>query len=116
MISILPQALEIDKNFIARANEDTNAEQRFRFANKCVEGGCKQWTGSSCGVIEKMMGFIDTVTTSADLPACSLRPQCRWFLQVGPDACKMCPYVITEISQEEIDIYFSKQLQEVAGR
>lgn len=106
MISILPQVLDIDENFIAGANEGTPAEQRFRFANKCVEGGCKQWTGSRCGVIDKMIGYMNIVADTNELPVCSIRPQCRWFLQLGAEACKICPYVITEITQEEIDDFF----------
>lgn len=108
-IAILPQALQIDQEFIEKANEPTPAEQHFRFANKCVEAGCKQWANNKCGVIDKMQGFLDQVVVSDKLPECSIRHQCRWFLQSAAEACKICPYVITEISQEEIDVFFLNQ-------
>lgn len=106
VISILPKPLQIDDRFIEEANQGAPAEQNFRFVNKCVEAGCKQWTGKRCGVIDKMVGFLDKVEAKEELPPCSIRQQCRWHIQVGASACKICPYVITEISQEEIDAYF----------
>lgn len=110
-ISILPHALQMDEQFIKKANETAPAEQNFRFANKCVEGGCKQWTGSRCGVADKMIGFLDKVIASDQLIPCSIRNRCRWFLQNGNEACNICPYVITEITQEEIDAYFFDQYE-----
>ena len=106
IIAMLPYPLEIDENFIQKANEVAPAEQQFRFVNKCVEGGCKQWTGSRCGVVDKMLTFMDKATLSHGLFPCSIRKQCRWYLQTGAEACKICPSVITEISQEEIDDFF----------
>lgn len=110
-ISILPHALQMDDQFIKKANETALAEQNFRFANKCVEGGCKQWTGTRCGVADKMIGFLDKINTGDQLIPCSIRHQCRWFIQNGNEACKICPYVVTEITQEEIDAYFFDQYE-----
>jgi hypothetical protein len=31
------------------------------------------------------------------LPKCSIRSQCRWFLQHGRDACAVCPLIITDV-------------------
>jgi hypothetical protein len=34
------------------------------------------------------------------LPECSIRPQCRWHLQSGDNACRACPEVITDTGAE----------------
>jgi hypothetical protein len=30
------------------------------------------------------------------LPACRIRPACRWWLQEGKGACLRCPLIVTE--------------------
>jgi hypothetical protein len=84
--------LPLDRDFIERATRDGRPEQRFRFAEPCLEKGCRQWTGSACGVIER----IGQAEAPAELPECGIRPRCRWFAQQGPRACGVCPYVLTD--------------------
>jgi hypothetical protein len=57
-VAILPQPLRIDEAFVETANAVAPAEQRFRFTNKCVESGCMQWTGTRCGVADKVLSAI----------------------------------------------------------
>lgn len=102
-VGILPETLPINKDFIDKVNNhERPPEQRFRFTNKCIENGCNQWNGQGCGVIDQVIQYLDKVTTSDALPKCSIRVQCRWFLQKGADACKICPYILTEITENEI--------------
>jgi hypothetical protein len=70
------------------------AEQRFRFTERCIERGCGQWVGGGCGVIERLLQH--PVMTTTPLPACGIRGRCRWYAQRGPDACAVCPYVVTD--------------------
>jgi hypothetical protein len=43
IVAILPEALAINEVFISRAKQyETAPEERFRFTNKCIEGGCMQ--------------------------------------------------------------------------
>ena len=101
-VAILPQTLPIDEAFIQKAKQGpVAAEQKFRFVNKCIEGGCAQWTGKTCGVVEKLITHLDAIPAREELPRCSIRKDCRWFRQRGADACKICVYVVTEIAQEE---------------
>jgi hypothetical protein len=101
-VAILPQPLPVDKNFVEIASRDATApEQRFRFSNKCIEGGCSQWTGSRCGVIDNVMKLLNPEPAPEALPPCGIRPTCRWFLQSGPAACKVCPYVVTHITEQD---------------
>lgn len=100
-VAILPQPLRINEAFIEAAKQDAPAEQRFRFTNKCVETGCGQWTGSRCGVADKIVSAINQLQVTDTLPECAIRPQCRWYQQQKAAACKVCAFVITETSTEE---------------
>ncbi len=95
-VSILATALLIDKEFIQLSREVPDIERRFRFSGTCLEKGCKQWTGHSCGVIENVIRSFTPHENSSGLPECSLRINCRWFSQEGPIACKACPLVVTD--------------------
>jgi hypothetical protein len=121
-VAILPQPLPVDQHFVEVVSRDAAApEQRFRFSNKCIESGCSQWTGSRCGVIDNVLQLLAGVPAAGDiappaatasptpkestatLPPCGIRPTCRWFLQAGADACRVCPYVVTHIT--EVDTF-----------
>ena len=103
-VAILPQPLAISSDFIEKANQSSKAEQKFRFTNKCVASGCTQWTGSRCGVADQIIGVMNELSVTDGIPVCAIRPSCRWFMQNGPDACKVCPYVITETTEKEWDL------------
>lgn len=105
-VAILPQTLPVGKDTLDHLkNDPVPAEQRFRFTNKCVESGCKQWNGKSCGVSERMLDYLREIPEDSILPECGIRSQCRWHIQSGSDACKICPYVLTEITEEEVNKY-----------
>lgn len=105
-VAILPQPLPVTEDFINIVRQHEEApEQRFRFSNKCVESGCNQWTGKGCGVVEKMVAYLDQVPELLSLPPCAIRHACRWYNQRGGEACRICSYVITEISEEEVAAY-----------
>lgn len=95
----------VDDEFVARAGRGRSPEKRFRFAEPCVEHGCARWDGSRCGVIDDVLtefhGDADAETwDSSPLPRCSIRAECRWFRQSGPTACRVCPWVITDLRPE----------------
>ena len=101
-VAILPTPLPVDEAFVAKASaHELPPEQRFRFTNKCIEGGCGQWTGTACGVADRVLQALDRIPIAA-LPACGIRARCRWFLQRGADACQVCVYVVTEITEDEV--------------
>jgi hypothetical protein len=97
-VGYLTPTTTIDDDFVAVASHAGPPGQRFRFASPCVEAGCAQWTGSRCAVIDAAIAVDDREQshTDAALPRCAIRPTCRWFAQSGSDACKVCPFVITE--------------------
>jgi hypothetical protein len=107
-IAILPQALPVDGEFLENARLfDEAPEQRFRFASKCVESGCVQWTGKSCGIADEMVRHLEKVAPDPLVRPCAIRPHCRWYKQSGAAACLMCKYVITQITEIEATEYYS---------
>jgi hypothetical protein len=94
--------LQIDAGFVEQARQGRAPEKRFRFAGSCVEGGCAQWTGSRCGVIDRVLDSglpVDgDAPTRAALPRCAIRSTCRWFAQSGARACGACPLVTTDMT------------------
>lgn len=100
MVAILPQTLPINDAFIEKTTaHPISVQQRFRFTNKCIENGCRQWNGKGCGVIETVVRYLDKVPQIQNLQPCSIRPTCRWFSQRGSDACRICPYITTELTE-----------------
>jgi hypothetical protein len=87
--------LPVDQGFVEAVARNGPAERRFRFAGRCVEGACAQWTGQGCGVVERA---VATLAAPADgpLPRCFLRASCRWFAQRGAAACAVCGLVVTD--------------------
>lgn len=91
-------ALPLNDEFKATARETGSPETRFRLTGPCVESGCRQWTGSRCGVIDSLLDQVLQVTEPLDteLRPCTIRRACRWFDQSGAAACKVCPLVVTD--------------------
>ena len=67
----------------------------FRFAAPCAGSGCVHFAAgeSKCRLIEKVVRFMPVV--GERLPACAIRPSCRWWQQEGRAACLRCPQVVT---------------------
>lgn len=95
-IERLGTPLPLTADFVAAVRSHGSPEQRFRFAGTCQEGRCAQWTGTGCGVIERVLSRMDTVAGEHPLPRCFLRASCRWFAQEGAAACSACSRVVTD--------------------
>jgi hypothetical protein len=68
--------------------------QVFRFGAPCAGGACTHFDGSDCKLATKLVQLMPMV--SKNLPACQLRPDCRWWKQEGKAACMRCPQVMTD--------------------
>ena len=95
------QHTRVDAAFVELASQVGSPERRFRFANKCVECGCKQWSNGRCGVIDAVMAYRPEESQTTELPKCSIRETCRWFAQAGRAACMICPLIVTD-SREDV--------------
>ncbi len=95
---MLAEPMKLTKEFIEIAVLNGSPEKRFRFAGKCVKSGCKQWSGTSCGIMDELSAANPNLqVVEDDLPECSIREQCRWFSQEGKKACMICPMIITNM-------------------
>jgi hypothetical protein len=54
--------------------------QVLRIAAPCQEKACCHFDGTDCRLATRLVQLIPAVVES--LPACRIRPDCRWFLQV----------------------------------
>ena len=63
-----------------------------RFIEPSLEKGCANWSNESCGVATAASLHIEN-TSTANLPSCGIRHQCRWFDQEGPAICHLCPLI-----------------------
>ena len=68
--------------------------QLFRIAAPCSESACKHFANNTCSLAKRIVEGVPAVVNG--LPACEIRPTCRWFRQEGKAACLRCPQVITD--------------------
>lgn len=50
--------------------------------------------GKNCNLATRIVQILPAVVDA--LPACLIRPTCRWYQQEGRAACMRCPQVVTE--------------------
>ena len=74
----------------------------FRFAAPCAERACRHFDGSDCRLVTKIVARTPAVV--GILPACRLRPRCRWWVQEGGAACTRCPIIVTENYQPSAEL------------
>lgn len=65
----------------------------LRFASHC-ESSCANRVGSECGLIQRISA-VPAPPHAATVPRCHLRTKCKWWNQVGVEACHRCPAVST---------------------
>ena len=72
----------------------------FRFAASCQQGACSHWSGHDCSLVTRIVKLVPAASLA--LPPCRIRTDCRWFHQLGREACRRCPSVVTQ-NQEPSD-------------
>jgi hypothetical protein len=92
---------KIDAEFTAREQARGRPESRMRFSLPCIESRCRQWTGTSCGLVDRVIDEEQVAPTAQKLPACGIRRNCRWYSQRGADACAVCPVVVADCGGTE---------------
>lgn len=91
-VSYLRQPLPVVPELLALA-EPVEATEVFRFAAPCAEDACQHYANEQCTLGAKIAQLVDGV--SFGLPACRIRPRCRWWREQGGDACRRCPMIVT---------------------
>jgi hypothetical protein len=65
----------------------------LRFASHC-ESSCANRLGDACGLVDRIVA-VPGPPQATVVPRCHLRAHCKWWQQVGVDACHRCPAVST---------------------
>ena len=73
--------------------------QVFRLSARCEEKKCTHFDGSRCQLAVRIASMLPEVVDS--LPACNIRPECRWFRQEGRAACLRCPQIMTGVHEAD---------------
>jgi hypothetical protein len=64
----------------------------LRIATPCVRYRCKHFEAENCTLAQRIIQILPPVVDR--IPACRLRPECRWWVQEGRAACLRCPQVV----------------------
>jgi hypothetical protein len=92
-LAYLNERLGVSRELLA-STAPVKPTQVFRFAARCQEKACCHFDGKNCNLATRIVQILPAVTEA--LPACLIRPECRWYQQEGKAACTRCPQVITE--------------------
>lgn len=94
-VAYLAEPTPVTDELLALARPVTPTEV-FRIAAPCANTGCGHFSKeqSTCKLAEKIVRWAPVVVEK--LPACSIRPDCRWWQQEGRAACMRCPQVVTD--------------------
>lgn len=97
-IDYLKTSITIDQTFVDAAQKGRPAEERFRFAGKCIEKGCHQWNDGThqCGLVGAIIERMNSALSNAPVH-CPIRGRCRWFAQKGMEACANCNDVVRNL-------------------
>jgi hypothetical protein len=104
-LSFLDEPIPVTDEVLALSHPVTPTEV-FRIAAPCMCSGCVHYTSGVCRLASRVVKALPVVTNS--LPACGIRPECRWWRQEGEAACLRCPQVVTD------NFYPSEQMRDVA--
>ncbi len=72
-----------------------DATQILRFAARCEKQRCCHFDGEHCSLGARIRRELPPVVD--ELPACSIRANCRWFAEQGRDVCLRCPQIVSMI-------------------
>ncbi|MGH2587249.1 MAG: nitrogen fixation protein [Dehalococcoidia bacterium] len=93
-VAHLVQPLPVTQELLALA-EPASPLQVFRTAAPCAASACAHFAQNRCRLASRI---VEELPQAVDgLPACRIRPDCRWWQQEGREACLRCPLVVTEM-------------------
>jgi hypothetical protein len=99
-LAYLNEHLSVTEDLLAGAAPAKPTEV-FRFAAHCEEKACRHFNGTQCSLATRIVQILPAVTEV--LPACLIRPTCRWYQQEGRAACQRCPQIVTLTYQPSED-------------
>jgi hypothetical protein len=92
-VAHLVQPLPVTDELLA-LTEPASPLAVFRTAAPCAASACLHFAAGRCRLASRI---VEELPAAVDgLPACRIRPSCRWWQQEGKDACLRCPLIVTE--------------------
>jgi len=92
-VAYLRRALPVTQKLLDSTAPVDPAEV-LRFASPCAAAACVHFDGANCQLAARIIQLLPLAVDG--LPACAIRPRCRWWQQEGKAACMRCPLVITQ--------------------
>ncbi len=92
-VGYLSEPMSVNEDILALSGSVESTEI-FRMASTCAGHGCQHFDGSHCRLAMRIVEQLSPVVEA--LPACQIRPHCRWWQQEGKAACQRCPQVVTD--------------------
>ncbi len=92
-VTYLKEAQPVTEELLELAKPVTPTEV-FRTAASCAKSQCQHFDGADCTLAQRIVDKLPVV--EENLPPCTIRKNCRWWLQEGKSACYRCPQVITD--------------------
>ncbi len=99
-VAYLSQPLPVTEGLL-RLAAPVKPTEVFRFAAYCEEKACRHFDGTRCRLATRIVQILPAVTDG--LPACIIRPTCRWYQQERKAACLRCPQVVTQTYEASED-------------
>ena len=91
-VSYSQAAVPVTRKLLLQLPVAESAERQFRFASACDTVACRHWA-DGCALsakLSELQVFASDSESTTSLPNCSIRTQCRWYLQDGPKMCSTC--------------------------
>ena len=92
-VTYLREPLPVNAQILSLA-DPVDPREVMRFATNCATSACQHFDGERCQLAAKIVGLLPS--EGGPLPACGLRPRCRWWQEQGKDACMRCPIIVTQ--------------------
>jgi len=86
---------------LAMVPEGIEPRRILRFAAHCTSGCPNNDAAGDCTLIERMQAIPVRPENGHSTPRCHLRSDCQWWAQVGVEACRRCPAVVTIRTEDE---------------
>lgn len=99
-LELLDEPRPVTPEFADAALRGRDPHLRFRFTGPCSQSACPTWEKGRCGV----PNVVEALERDpGPLPACAIRPTCRWHQERGDDICRVCPQVIHALFRETLE-------------
>lgn len=112
LVGYLNEAVPVTAEVLALSG-DAHPADVMRFAARCEESKCCHFDGKNCNLATRIVQILPAVVEV--LPACLIRPECRWYLQEGRAACLRCPQVVTRNYSPDADMVRAARVPLEAG-